>query len=114
LSIWSIDSTSEYLEWFSRLDEGSKRAILRSVMLLEEFGPSLGRPHVDTIKGSKLKNLKELRSHAPRHVYRIAFIFDENRKAVLLIGGDKKGSEDKDFYRWMIRMAEGLYERYRA
>jgi hypothetical protein len=114
MTSWSIDSTGEYLHWFSRLDENSRRAILRSVLLLEEFGPSLGRPHVDTLKGSRLRNLKELRSHAPLHEYRIAFLFDERRKALLLIGGDKKGTQEKEFYRWIIRIAEDLYERYRA
>jgi len=32
------------------------------VLLLEEFGPQLGRPHADTLKGSRIKNLKELRA----------------------------------------------------
>ena len=63
MSVWIVDSTEEYLAWFSRLDDDSKRAIFRGVLLLEEFGPTLGRPHVDTLKGGRLANLKELRSH---------------------------------------------------
>ena len=59
--------------------------------------PNLPRPHADTLKGSKLKNLKELRTHTESHVFRIAFFFNEERNAVLLIGGDKKGKDEKRF-----------------
>lgn len=114
MSVWTVDSTEGYLAWFSRLDEDSKRAILRGVLLLEEFGPLLGRPHVDTLKGSSLTNLKELRSHTLKHVYRVLFIFDEKRNAVLLVGGDKKGVSDREFYKKLIPEAEALYSRYRG
>jgi hypothetical protein len=114
MSVWTVNSTEEYLAWFSRLDEDSQRAIFRGVLLLEEFGPMLGRPHVDTLKGSSLTNLKELRSHTADHVYRVAFLFDEKRKALLLVGGDKKGVSDREFYKKIIPEAEALYSRYRG
>ena len=38
-----------------------QEAIDYSVSLLEEFGPLLGRPHVDTVKASRYPNMKELR-----------------------------------------------------
>jgi hypothetical protein len=112
--VWTIDSTEEYLAWFSRLDEDAKRAIFRGVLMLEEFGPMLGRPHVDTLKGSSLTNLKELRSHTAEHVYRVVFLFDEKRKVFLLVGGDKKGVNDREFYKKIIPEAEALYSRYRG
>lgn len=58
---WEINRTNELLEWFKTLDEQSKAAILKSSIILSEFGPELGRPHVDVLKGSKHKNMKELR-----------------------------------------------------
>jgi len=82
------------------------------VELLEEYGPLLPRPHADTLKGSKLSNLKELRANTENHVFRVAFLFDEERKAVLLIGGDKKGKDEKRFYKSLIKQAEDIYRQY--
>ena len=82
------------------------------VEVLKEYGPQLPRPHADTLKGSKLSNLKELRAQFAASVFRIAFIFDVERKAVLLIGGDKKGKNEKLFYRSLIKQAEEIYQQY--
>jgi hypothetical protein len=58
---------------------------------LAVFGPNLGRPHADTLEGSKHANMKELRFNADDGVWRVAFAFDLERKAVLLVAGDKSG-----------------------
>src|SRR4051812_14076200 len=62
-------------------------------------GPQLGRPRVDTLKGSKHANMKEGRFKAEGGVWRVAFAFDPERKAVLPVGGDKSGVSQKRFYR---------------
>ena len=111
--MWHIDATEEYLEWFREQEPEIQDAVLSKVILLEAFGPQLGRPHADTLKGSKLKNLKELRARTSVHVLRVLYYFDENRQALLLLGGDKKGKNEKDFYRSMIQTAETLIKRYR-
>ena len=71
------------------------------------MGPNLGRPYVDTIKGSKINNLKELRINSGGHIFRIFFVFDEKRDALLLIAGDKRG--EKRFYKRIIPLAEKIY-----
>jgi hypothetical protein len=38
--------------------------LLAVMGLLEQFGPQLSRPHVDTLKGSRHANMKELRFNA--------------------------------------------------
>jgi hypothetical protein len=111
--MWSIDATEEYLEWFREQEPGVQDVVLAKVLLLEAFGPQLGRPHADTLKGSTVKNLKELRARTSAHVLRVLYYFDENRQALLLIGGDKKGKNEKDFYKSMIQAAETLIEQYR-
>jgi hypothetical protein len=93
-------------------DENGQEAIRIKVDLLEEYGPYLPRPHADTLKGSKLANLKELRAHTERNVFRVAYIFNEQRKAILLIGGNKKGKDEKRFYKNLIKQAEQIYEDY--
>ena len=110
---WEIETTEEYDTWFLEQAENEQEAIRVKVELLAEYGPHLPRPHADTLKGSKLNNLKELRAQTKNHVLRVAFIFDEERKAVLLIGGDKKGKNEKRFYRNLIRQAEIIYRQYR-
>jgi hypothetical protein len=68
--VWEIYATDEYLEWFSQLSEYDKEIILAKVHLLVEFGPELSRPHADTLHGSKVINLKELRAKTSKHISR--------------------------------------------
>jgi hypothetical protein len=112
IGMWAIDATEEYLAWFEQQEEQAKEKLLMAVRLLEEFGPTLGRPHADTLKGSDYKNLKELRAKTPKSVLRVAYIFDEKRKALILIGGDKKGKKEAAFYKRLIADAEELIKRY--
>jgi hypothetical protein len=72
----------------------------------------LGRPYVDTIHGSKYKNLKELRIKYKNAVIRILFCFNKNRNCWLIIGGNKKGKNENDFYAKIIKQAEALIDKY--
>ncbi len=70
------------------------------------MGPQLGRPHADTLDGSKHVNMKELRFKAADGVWRVAFAFDPERTAILLVGGDKSGVSEKRFYKQLIAKAD--------
>jgi hypothetical protein len=107
---WEVVYSTEFEQWLSALDLDSAKSIARSLGILEEFGPVLGRPYVDTLKGSRIKNLKELRTQCRQSVYRTLFVFDAARQAVILVGGDKRG--DRDFYRRMIPLAEEVFDDY--
>ena len=78
------------------------------------LGPQLGRPHADTLNGSKHANLKELRADTSAHILRIAFAFDPKRAAILLVGGDKCDVNQKRFYRQLIAKADALYDAHLA
>ncbi len=78
--------------------------------MLELHGPQLGRPHVDTIKGSRHANMKELRTQSGGKPLRTLFAFDPRHAAILLIGGDKTG--DDRFYDHMVPIADNLYDEY--
>lgn len=78
--------------------------------LLEQFGPQLGRPRVDTLKGSRHKNMKELRFDGAGGVWRFAFAFDPERSAIILCGGDKSGVSEKLFYRQLITKADARFD----
>jgi len=112
---WRIVAVPEVLTWLkdpNNLNEGERPQALRALQLLAEDGPALGRPWVDHIKGSQIKNLKELRftSTDSKH-FRILFVFDPTRSAVLLVAGDKRG-QWKRWYARAIRLAEQRYARY--
>jgi len=109
---WEIETTDEYDAWFVEQEGNSQAVIQMKIELLKEYGPHLSRPHADTLKGSKLKNLKELRPHTDEHEFRIAFLFDKKRNAIILVGGDKKGKDEKLFYRNLIKQAEEIYRHY--
>lgn len=72
----------------------------------------LGRPHVDTLKGSSIPNLKELRVQHEGRPIRILFAFDPRRVGYLILGGDKTGRDD--WYETSIPEAEKIYERHLA
>ncbi len=95
---------------FDSLDEDVQMEILALSRLLQEFGPQLGRPRVDTLKGSRHANMKEPRFSAAGGEWRVAFAFDAARKAVLLVGGSKSGHSEKRFYRALIRKAEDRFD----
>ncbi|HEX3216690.1 MAG TPA: type II toxin-antitoxin system RelE/ParE family toxin [Aestuariivirgaceae bacterium] len=75
--LWTVEFDDVFAEEFSELDEDVKVELAAMIILLGRFGPQLGRPHVDTLKGSKHANMKELRFKAAGGVWRVAFAFDQ-------------------------------------
>jgi hypothetical protein len=108
--VWSVATTDEFDAWFAGLDETEQVELAAKVKLLEVVGPELGRPHADTLNGSKHPNMKELRANTRQAVLRVAFAFDPNRAAILLCGGNKAGVSKKRFYSAFIRRADKLYK----
>ncbi|MEX5504697.1 type II toxin-antitoxin system RelE/ParE family toxin [Pseudomonas putida] len=86
--------------------------LLAQLQLLACCGPALGRPRVDTLKGSRHSNMKELRFSVGNGVWRIAFAFDPSRCAVLLDAGDKAGISERRFYRSLIERADARFGRH--
>ncbi|MEX0406470.1 type II toxin-antitoxin system RelE/ParE family toxin [Aquibium sp. LZ166] len=109
---WTVSFAEEFEPEFDALPEQVQDAILARALVLQREGPSLGRPHVDTLTGSKHANMKELRCNAADGVWRIAFAFDPARQAILLVGGDKSGSSEKRFYRQLIARADERFDRH--
>jgi hypothetical protein len=91
------------------LPEAVQDALLTSVTLLITYGPALGRPHADTLAGSKHANMKELRFRANNGAWRVAFAFDPARQAILLVAGDKAGVAQKRFYKTLIAKADSRF-----
>src|SRR5438132_544438 len=109
---WIIKFETKFDEEFDKLSEEVQDELLSHAELLEEFGPRLGRPFVDTLKGSKHSNMKELRFKADRGVWRVAFAYDPKREAILLIAGNKSGVSEARFYKELIRKADERFSKY--
>ena len=71
---------------------------------------NLAMPWADTLRGSRLSHLKELRVQLRGRPYRILFAFDPRRCAYLILGGDKSG--DPRWYVEAILRAELIYARH--
>jgi len=108
---WKVVTVEYFDDWFLGLNASEQQDVLTAILVLEQFGPALGRPYVDSIKGTgKVKNLKELRVQHKGRPFRVFFAFDPLRQGVMLCGGDKTG--DKRFYETMIPVAEREFQNY--
>ena len=105
--MWEVEYTTEFEDWWHSLSVGEQQHIAASVELLQENGPGLGRPAVDTISTSRHSNMKELRAGTTRTL----FAFDPLRNAILLLGGDKSGKWN-DWYKTAISIADELYDEH--
>jgi hypothetical protein len=108
--MWDVEYTNEFGVWWETLTSDEQASLDAGVRLLEKFGPHISRPHVDTVKGSRHSNMKELRIQSKGRPLRTFFAFDPRRCAILLIGGDKTG--DDRFYEHMIPLADRLYDEH--
>jgi len=109
---WEIEFDEEFHREFVRLSIEVQDQLLGHAGLLQRFGPTLGRPTVDTLNGSKHRNMKELRFDAANGAWRVAFAFDPRRRAILLVAGDKSGHAEKAFYKKLITAADIRYGRH--
>ena len=109
---WTVLFHDAFDTEFSALKEDLQDELLAHARLLAEFGPNLGRPTVDTLKGSRHTNMKELRLSWNGPVWRVAFAFDPQRHAILLVGGDKGGADQRRFYKRLINVADDRYDKH--
>ena len=106
---YDVYFTAEAETWMLALDDNDYDAIMARIELLEERGPGLGRPVVDSIEGSRHPNMKELRAGSMRAL----FAFDPLRRAIVLVGGDKR-DDWTGWYERNIPRADDLLDAHLA
>jgi hypothetical protein len=111
---WVVLIHEDFDPEFNSLPEKVQDELLAHARMLQTFGPTLGRPWVDTLNGSHHANMKELRFTAANGVWRVAFAFDQDRRAILLACGDKSGGSEKRFYRTLIQKADKRFDDHLA
>lgn len=107
MASWEVEHTEVFETWWQSIDPSAQDAVARVVGLLRLEGPKLRFPYSSAIRGSRLKQLRELRVLSRGRPLRILYTFDPRRTAILLLGGDKTG--DARWYKRSIPLAEGLY-----
>ncbi len=112
-SKWEVDL--DLVEaWLLELDRRTYELVIAAVELLGENGPQLGRPLVDAVAGSRHSNMKELRpGSSGRSELRILFAFDPQRRAIVLVAGDKAGNWKK-WYLQNIPTADDRFDEHIA
>ena len=105
---WDVEFTDEFEEWWDTLEIEEQAALSDRVRLLEEQGPTVKRPVVGEITGSRHDpQMKEMRVGT----LRVLFMFDPHQTAILLVGGNKAGQWNA-WYRTAIPEADDLYDEY--
>jgi hypothetical protein len=107
---WEVLFDEDFNIWFDDAERGLRLAIVASIEVLRQLGPNLGRPRVDSVKGSDFSNMKEMRIQYHGDPWRILFAFDPRRRAILLVGGNKKG--DARWYESNILIADRRFKRH--
>jgi hypothetical protein len=109
---WGVEFTEEFEAWWTNLTADEQEDIDAIVGVLEDKGPGLRRPYVGPIVTSGHQNMKELIIQHAGRPYRILFIFDPRRVAILLLGGDKTGNSR--WYEEFVPRADKLYDEHLA
>jgi hypothetical protein len=111
---WDVEFHDDFVAEYCELPEDVQDELQALIQVLEVLGPQMKRPRVDTLNGSKHKNMKELRFETAGGVWRFAFAFDPNRQAIILCGGDKSGGSEKRFYQQLIGKADARFDTHCA
>ena len=114
ITVWTVELAQEFEPELLALSAEVRVELLAQARVVERLGPTTGRPRVYTLKGSKHANMKELRFDADGGVWRVAFAFDSERKAILLVAGDKSGQSERAFYRRLLAIADRRFDAHRG
>jgi hypothetical protein len=109
---WCVEFTPEFENWWNSLTEDEQESVNTKVILLQQRGPSLPRPHSDVIVMSEHNNMKELIIQHQGRPLRVLYAFDPLRCAQLLVGGDKTG--DNRWYEKNVPIADRLFRHHLA
>lgn len=104
---WDVFFTETAEQWLGALSDEDFDRVIAAADLLSDRGPGLGRPTVDSITSSRHANMKELRTGKLRAL----FAFDPKRRAIVLLGGDKRG-DWTGWYERNIPLADDRFDQH--
>jgi hypothetical protein len=107
---WEVEVTGMFERWWNGLNESEREDVRATVGLLEARGPALPFPYSSAVVTSKYAQMRELRIQHKGRPYRVLYAFDPRRMALLLIGGDKTGSDR--WYEENVPIADKLFAQH--
>jgi hypothetical protein len=110
--VWDVEYTDEFEDWWGGLDSGEQDSVAHVVQLLVKEGPMLPFPYSSDIGSAKRHDIRELRIQHAGRPYRVLYVFDPRRLALLILGGDKTG--EPRWYELHVPRAEKIYDQYLA
>ena len=108
--MWGVEYTDEFEEWWGGLDADEQDSVAGVVQLLEKEGPMLPFPYSSDIRTARKHDIRELRIQHAGRAYRVLYVFDPRRSALLILGGDKTGGDR--WYEVNVPRAEKIYDAY--
>lgn len=113
---WTVEFHPDFDVEFQALDVDVQDELLATAGAIERLGPAADRPHVGTLSNPKHPNMKELRFDAKggTEVWRVAVAFDPRRNAILLVAGDKQGTNQTLFYKRLLKIANTRFDQHLA
>lgn len=111
---WQVFFHDEFDPEFEAFSADVQDELLATLSAVRTLGPQADRPHVRTLVNVKHPNMKELRFKANNgaEIWRAAFAFDLNRHAIVLVAADKQGTDEKKFYRDLLRKANTRFDQH--
>ena len=111
---WEVFFHDDFDPEFDSLSEDVQDELLATADAVRKLGPAADRPHVGTLDNAKHPNMKELRFKANNgaEIWRAAFAFDPERKAVILAVGNKQGVDDEKFYKALLKKANERFDKH--
>lgn len=107
---YEVINSDKFEIWWNTLSEPEMIDVLAYINLLEIRGPNLPFPYSSKIYEAKTEHMRELRIQHKGKPYRVLYAFDPERKALLLLGGNKQGN--KRWYKENVPKADKIYEKH--
>ncbi len=107
---WEVEYTDEFETWWDSLSEEEQDKLAKAILKLQDHGPMLGFPDTSNVAGSRHPRMRELRVQIHGNPFRVLYAFDPRRVGILLIGGDKTGSDR--WYDIYVPIADRLYDEH--
>lgn len=98
----------EAKRWMKTLPRKQAHQVGAMIEMVKTNGPAMLRPRVGHIRQSRHPRMKEM---IPGGNLRVLFAFDDQRRMVVLLGGDKTNDWD-GWYKRMVPKADKLFDRH--
>ncbi|RJG15704.1 type II toxin-antitoxin system RelE/ParE family toxin [Massilia cavernae] len=112
--VWDVSFHDDFEAEFDSFSPEVQDELLAAADAVRTLGPAADRPHVGTLKNPMHPNMKELifKANNGAEIWRAAFAFDPERKAIILVAADKQGIDEGKFYKDILKKANKRFDQH--